>query len=231
MPFFYYDSYYLILVLPAILIASIAQILVQSTFKKYAAVMSQKGQTAAQITREILDDNGLSSIGIERTGGHLSDHYDPKNKVIRLSDSVYDSNSVASIGVAAHEAGHAVQHAVGYLPIRWRNAVLPIASFGSKLSVPLILLGLLLSIEPLVSFGILLFSALVLFQLVTLPVEFNASRRAIETLRSHEILGAGELSGAKKVLSAAAMTYVASALVSAMQLLRLVLLSQNRRRR
>ncbi len=231
MPFFYYDSYYLILVLPAILIASIAQILVQSTFKKYAAVMSQKGQTAAQITREILDDNGLSSIGIERISGHLSDHYDPKNKVIRLSDSVYDSNSVASIGVAAHEAGHAVQHAVGYLPIRWRNAVLPIASFGSKLSVPLILLGLLLSIEPLVSFGILLFSALVLFQLVTLPVEFNASRRAIETLRSHEILGAGELSGAKKVLSAAAMTYVASALVSAMQLLRLVLLSQNRRRR
>ncbi len=230
MPFFYYDSYYLILVLPALIIAGIAQTMVQRSFKKYADVLSRKGQTAAQITRKILDDNGLTNVRIERTGGHLTDHYDPRSNVIRLSDSVHDSTSVASIGVAAHEAGHAVQHATGYAPIRWRNAVLPVANLGSRLSVPLILLGLVLSFEPLVSFGIILFSALVLFQLVTLPVEFNASRRALNTLSDRYILDGEELSGAKKVLTAAAMTYVASALVSIMQLLRLMLISQNRRR-
>jgi len=229
MPFFYYDSYYLMLVLPAILIAAFAQFKVSSAFKKYATVFSRRNKTAAEVARQILDENGLSQVTLERVSGHLTDHYDPRANVIRLSDSVYGSTSVASIGVAAHEAGHAVQHATGYVPIRLRNAVLPVANIGSRLAVPVILIGLVMSLEPLVSAGIILFSALVLFQLITLPVEFNASRRALRTLSERYILDNEELSGAKKVLSAAAMTYVSSALVSAMQLLRLVLLSNRRR--
>lgn len=230
MPFFYYDSYYLVLVLPALIIAMIAQFKVQSTFKKYAENISRRGQTAAQITREILDNNGLFTVRVERVSGNLTDHFDPKANVIRLSDSVHDSTSVASIGVAAHEAGHAVQHATDYAPIKLRNAVLPIANIGSQLAMPAILLGIIMSMEPLVTAGVILFSALVLFQLITLPVEFNASRRALITLRSSSMLDEDELAGAKKVLSAAAMTYVAAALVSAMQLLRLILISRGRRR-
>ncbi len=230
MPFFYYDSYYLVLVLPALIIAMIAQFKVQSTFKKYAENLSRRGQTAAQITREILDNNGLFAVKVERISGNLTDHYDPKANVIRLSDSVHDSTSVASIGVAAHEAGHAVQHATSYMPIKLRNAVLPVANIGSQLAMPAILLGIIMSIEPLVTAGIILFSALVLFQVITLPVEFNASRRALATLRSSSMLDEDELSAAKKVLSAAAMTYVAAALVSATQLLRLILISRGRRR-
>lgn len=229
MPYLYYDSYYLVLVLPAILIAMAAQIMVKTTFRRYASVFSRRGQTAAQVARRILDDNGLQAVRLERVSGDLTDHYDPKANVIRLSDSVYNSASVASIGVAAHEAGHAVQHAVGYVPIKLRNAVLPVANIGSAAAMPIIVIGLLLSFEPLVSIGILLFSALVLFQLVTLPVEFNASRRALATLRDSHILEGKELSGARRVLSAAAMTYVAAVLVSAMQLLRLVLLTNRRR--
>lgn len=226
--FWYYDSYYLILVLPAILISLYAQMKVQSTYKKYAQVLSSRGKTAAEITREILDKNGLTGVSIERVAGKLTDHFDPRSNVIRLSETVYGDSSVASIGVAAHEAGHAVQHQVGYLPIKARNAVLPVANIGSTLAFPLILLGIILSMQPLVSFGILLFSFVLLFQLVTLPVEFNASRRAIDTLRGSGILAEEELSGAKKVLSAAALTYVAAALTSAAQLLRLVLLSRRR---
>ncbi len=229
MPYLYYDSYYLVLVLPAILIAMAAQIMVKTTFRRYASVFSRRGQTAAQVARQILDDNGLQAVRLERVSGDLTDHYDPKANVIRLSDSVYNSASVASIGVAAHEAGHAVQHAVGYVPIKLRNAVLPVANIGSAAAMPIIVIGLLLSFEPLVSIGILLFSALVLFQLITLPVEFNASRRALATLRDSRILEGKELSGARRVLSAAAMTYVAAVLVSAMQLLRLVLLTNRRR--
>ncbi len=229
MPYLYYDSYYLVLVLPAILIAMAAQIMVKTTFRRYASVFSRRGQTAAQVARRILDDNGLQAVRLERVSGDLTDHYDPKANVIRLSDSVYNSASVASIGVAAHEAGHAVQHAVGYVPIKLRNAVLPVANIGSAAAMPIIVIGLLLSFEPLVSIGILLFSALVLFQLITLPVEFNASRRALATLRDSHILEGKELSGARRVLSAAAMTYVAAVLVSAMQLLRLVLLTNRRR--
>lgn len=229
MPYLYYDSYYLMLVLPAVLIAMAAQIMVKTTFRRYASVFSRRGQTAAQVARRILDDNGLQAVRLERVSGDLTDHYDPKANVIRLSDSVYNSASVASIGVAAHEAGHAVQHAVGYVPIKLRNAVLPVANIGSAAAMPIIVIGLLLSFEPLVSIGILLFSALVLFQLITLPVEFNASRRALATLRDSRILEGKELSGARRVLSAAAMTYVAAVLVSAMQLLRLVLLTNRRR--
>ena len=226
--FWYYDSYYLILVVPAILISLFAQMKVQSTYKKYAQVLSSRGKTAAEVTREILDKNGLTNVSIERVAGSLTDHYDPRANVIRLSETVMGDPSVASIGVAAHEAGHAMQHNTGYLPIRARNVVLPIANIGSRLAFPLILLGLILSMQPLVSFGILLFSFVLLFQLVTLPVDINASRRAIETLRGSNILADEELAGAKKVLGAAALTYVAAALTSAAQLLRLVLISRRR---
>lgn len=225
----YFDNYYLILVVPAIVISLIAQMKVKSTYSKYSQMMSKGSKTATEITRAILDMNGLQNVRIEAVSGSLSDHYDPRTNVIRLSDSVRGDVSVASIGVAAHEAGHAIQYAQGYVPIKIRNSVLPVANIGSRLSVPLIILGIILSFDPLVTIGILLFSAVLLFQLVTLPVEFNASRRAIRTLADNGILQGEELTGAKKVLGAAAMTYVAAVLVSAMQLLRLVLINRRRR--
>ena len=225
---FYYDYYYLVLVVPAIIISLIAQMKVQSTFKKYAQVMSFRGMTATEVVQKILEWNGIYNVRIERVAGELTDHYDPRTNVIRLSDTVYGNPSVASIGVAAHEAGHAVQYAKGYVPIKIRNSILPVANIGSKLSLPLIIFGLILSMQPLVEFGILLFSFVLIFQLVTLPVEFNASRRAISTLNNSGILQGEELHGAKKVLGAAAMTYVAAALTTAMQLLRLILISRRR---
>lgn len=227
--FWYYDYYYIVLVLPAILISLYAQYKVQSTYKKYAKVLSSGGKTATEITRRILDENGLSNVSVSAVHGSLTDHYDPRKNGIFLSDSVRDDISVASIGVAAHEAGHAIQYAHGYLPIKLRNAVVPVANIGSTISVPLILLGILLSAQPLVTLGIFSFSLVLLFQLITLPVEFNASRRALQTLDNRGILSGEELKGAKKVLSAAALTYVAAALTSAAQLLRLVLLSRRRR--
>ncbi len=225
---FFYDSYYLILVVPAIIISMFAQIMVTTTYKKYAKVMSQNSRTATEVTRNILDANGLSNVRIEAVSGNLSDHYDPRANVIRLSDSVRGDVSVASIGVAAHEAGHAVQHAEGYAPIKWRNAILPVANLGSQLSVPLIIFGMLFSVAPLVNIGIIAFAMVLLFQLITLPVEFDASRKAIKTLEQSGILQRQELSGAKKVLFAAAMTYVAATLVSFMQLLRLIMISRDR---
>lgn len=224
----FYDYYYVVFVIPAILISLFAQFKVQSTYKKYAQVMSFGNRTATEITRLILDCNGLFGVAVEHVRGSLTDHYDPRKNVIRLSDTVRGDVSVASIGVAAHEAGHAVQYARGYFPVKLRNAVLPAANIGSTLSVPLILIGLVLSMQPLITFGILLFSCVLIFQLVTLPVEFNASRRAIQTLEENGILSNDELAGAKKVLSAAAMTYVAAALTTAAQLLRLVLVSRRR---
>lgn len=224
--FFYYDYYYLVLVVPALIITLVAQIMVQSTYKKYANVLSARGMTAQEVVKRILSMNGISNVGVERIAGNLTDHYDPKTNVIRLSDSVYGNVSVASIGVAAHEAGHAVQYATGYAPIKIRNAVLPAANFGSKLSVPLIILGYILGMYALVDFGIVLFSLVLVFQLVTLPVEFDASRRAIAVLDQSGMLGGEELTGAKKVLRAAAMTYVAAVLTSLAQLLRLILLSR-----
>lgn len=226
--FWFYDYYYIILVVPAILISLFAQFKVQSTYRKYAQVMSAQRRTAAEITRQILDRNGLSGVAIESVHGSLTDHYDPRTNVIRLSDTVKGDVSVASIGVAAHEAGHAVQYATGYFPIKLRNTVLPVANIGSTLSIPLIFIGFLFSMPYLVNFGILLFSFVLLFQLVTLPVEFDASKRAIKTLDEGGILSGNELVGAKKVLSAAAMTYVAAALTTAAQLLRLVLISRRR---
>lgn len=226
---FFYDYYYFILVVPAILISLYAQMKVTGTYKKYAQVLSKSGKNATEITRMILDKNGLQNVRIESVSGNLTDHYDPRANVIRLSDSVRGDVSVASIGVAAHEAGHAVQYAKGYTPIKLRNTILPLANFGSKLSIPLILFGILLSYEPLVTIGILAFSLVLLFQLVTLPVEFNASRRALATLSSYGILNGDELNGAKKVLSAAAMTYVAAVILSLAQILRLILLNRRRR--
>ncbi len=224
MPFYYYDYYYLILVVPALLISLWAQFKVSSTFNRYNNVFSRRGYTAAQIARTILDANGLQNVRIERVAGKLTDHYDPRANVIRLSDSVYDSTSVAAIGVAAHESGHAVQYAVGYSPIKLRNAVIPLTNIGSTLSMPLLLLGLIFSFRPLVIGGILLFALVALFQLITLPVEFNASNRALQILQTGNYLSDEELVGARKTLSAAAMTYVAALLVSLMQLLRLILL-------
>lgn len=226
---YYYgiDSYYLILVMPAILFSLWAQMKVKTTFAHYERVRAYSGYTGAQIARRILDENGLQHVRIEHVRGSLTDHYDPRTQVVRLSDSVYNSPSVAALGVAAHETGHAVQHAVGYTPLTFRNLIIPLTNFGSTLSTPLILLGFLLNSSNLLFLGIAAFSMVTLFQLVTLPVEFNASSRALNTL--NYVLSGEELSGTKKVLTAAALTYVAALLVSAMQLLRLLLIFNRRR--
>ncbi len=229
MPMFYFDYYYLILILPAMLIAMWAQAKVSGTFGKYSQVRSARGFTAAQVARQILDDNGLQQVRIEGIRGNLTDHYDPTSNTVRLSDSVYNSTSIASIGVAAHEVGHAIQHAENYAPMKLRGAIIPITNIGSRLAIPLILLGFLFS-PGLVTLGIILFSTVTVFQLVTLPVEFNASSRALATLEADGFLYGEELDGARKVLSAAALTYVAALIVSAAQLLRLVLLANSRRR-
>lgn len=222
--FFYYDYYYLILVLPALLIAMWAQFKVQSTFNKYSKMRASRGYTAAEIARKLLDENELYNVSVERVSGNLTDHYDPKANVIRLSDSVYNSTSVAAIGVAAHETGHAIQYARKYAPIKLRSAIIPLSQIGSRLSIPLIILGLIFSFRPLVIGGIVLFALVALFQLITLPVEFNASRRALAFLENGDYLYGEELKGAKKTLTAAAMTYVAALVVALVQLLRLVLL-------
>lgn len=225
----YWDSTMIILI-PAIIFSLIAQGMVQSAFNKYSKVRNSRGFTGADAARQILDRNGLSNVRIERVAGKLTDHYDPKANVIRLSDSVYGSDSVAAVGVAAHEAGHAVQYAVGYSPIKLRSAIIPVTQFGSQLSTPLVVVGILFSWDFLITAGILLFCAVVFFQAVTLPVEFNASGRAIATLRDDHVLEDDELKGAKKVLTAAALTYVAAMISAVLSLLRLVLLSRSRRR-
>lgn len=231
--YYYYgfDFYYLILIVPALLLGLWASYQVNHNFKKYSSVMSSRGYTGADAAGLILRQNDVSDVGISRVRGNLTDHYDPKNKELCLSDSVYDSTSVAAIGVAAHEAGHAIQHAVGYFPIKVREVIVPVTQISSFLYMPLILLGLLLSFEPLVSAGILLFAMIALFQVVTLPVEFNASRRALKILEENDILYGEELVGARNVLRAAALTYVAAMMTSIAQLLRFVLIFGNSRRR
>lgn len=227
----YFDSTYLI-VLPAIIFALIAQLMVKSTFSKYSNESNQHGYTAKEVARKILDENGLYNVSIEYISGNLTDHYDPSANVIRLSDSVYNSTSVAAIGVAAHEVGHAIQHAQGYSPIKIRQAIIPITQIGSRLAVPLVLLGMLISaFQWLIPVGIFLYAGVVLFQAVTLPVEFNASGRALKTLDENVILYKDEVRMAKKVLTAAAMTYVAAMFSALMSLLRLILLSNRGRRR
>lgn len=225
----FFDYYYLILVVPALLFALWAQATVSGTFGKYSHVRSASHLTGEQTARRILDANGLQNIRVEHIRGNLTDHYDPSAEVVRLSDNVYFSDSVAAVGVAAHECGHAVQHATHYSPLVFRNAIIPVTNFGSKLAVPLFILGLIFSLPMLSNLGILLFALVAVFQLVTLPVEFNASSRALATLENFDYLSPSELRGYRRVLQAAALTYVAALLVTVMQLLRLVLLSRNRR--
>mgnify|MGYP005797638471 FL=1 len=224
MPFFYLpDRYYILLVIPAMLIALWAQMRVKSTFAKYSREGTYGGLTGAQAARRILDANGLTDVRIEPVRGSLTDHYDPRDKVVRLSMDVYGCDTVAAVGVAAHETGHAIQHAVGYFPLQLRNAIIPITNIGSQLSIPLVFIGYFLGMQPLVSLGILLFSLVTVFQLITLPVEFNASRRALATLDEYGMVNDYEHEGVRKVLSAAALTYVAALIVSLANLLRLIL--------
>ena len=228
----------LLVLIPAMIFAFWAQIRVNSTFKKYAKVPSRRGLTGAEAARRVLDANGLRHVTIERVHGHLTDHFDPKAGVIRLSDATYASTSVAAIGVAAHEAGHAVQHAEGYVPIKVRAAIIPLTRFGSFLAMPLFLIGLLFGSGSYLGYGIgtifmvtgiLFFSFSTLFQLVTLPTEFNASARAMKALEDGGLLADDELPGAKATLSAAAMTYVAALASSLASLLRLILIFNRRR--
>ncbi|MDR2670311.1 MAG: zinc metallopeptidase [Oscillospiraceae bacterium] len=232
MPYYFpFDMYYLILVLPAVLLALFAQIRVQRSFRKYAQVRTRRALTGAQAAQAILQANDLTHIRIEPVAGRLSDHYDPKAGVIRLSEAVYGADSVAAVGVAAHEAGHAVQYGNGYGPIRLRQAIIPVSRVGSMLAMPLVLLGLFLSYGWLIQLGILFFGLAVVFQLVTLPVEFNASRRALAALEERRLLDETELPQARRVLSAAALTYVAALAVSLAQFLRLLLLFGGQRGR
>lgn len=228
--FYGIDMTYIILVLPALIFTMYAQSKVNSTFKKYSAVGNRRGFTGAQVARKILDMNGLQNVVVERVGGNLTDHFDPKANVVRLSDATYGSTSVAAIGVAAHEVGHAVQHAEGYAPIKIRNSIVPVVQIASYAAWPLAILGIIMSFDGLANFGVLLFGAVVLFQLITLPVEFNASSRALKTLDNYAILEGEELKSSKKVLSAAAMTYVASAAVAVANLLRLLTIVGGRNR-
>jgi Zn-dependent membrane protease YugP len=229
---YYYLSnyYYLILVVPVLIISLIASARVNSSFNKYSKVLSSRNLTGAQAAFEVLRYYGITNVQIEKVNGKLTDHYDPRTNVIRLSDSVYNSTSVAAIGVACHEAGHAAQYAQSYAPIKIRNLVLPAANLGSRAGFPLALIGFLLNFEFLAIAGIAFFSFAVLFQLVTLPVEFNASKRALNVISEVDILSVDEKAGAKKVLTAAAMTYVAALAVSIANLLRLILMFNRKRR-
>lgn len=217
------DSGYIIFVLPALLLTLWAQANVSGTYARYAKVYSRRGITAQQVTRMILDRNGLQNVSIGRVSGKLTDHFNPKTNIVNLSDTTYSSTSVAAIGVAAHEVGHAIQYANGYTPIRVRNAIVPVVNVASQAAIPLFVIGLLFNSGLMMDIGIWFFTAAVIFQFVTLPVEFNASRRAIAILEGEYILEEEEVRGAKKVLSAAAMTYVAAAAMAVAQLLRLLM--------
>ena len=224
------DVYYIILVLPAMFFALWAQARVNSAFNRYSRVYTCNGMTGADAARLILDRSGLQDVQIELTEGRLSDHFDPRVGVIRLSRDVYYNPSVASVGVAAHECGHAIQYAQGYFPIKLRSAIIPATQIGSQLALPLFLLGLVFSYSPLMNAGILLFALVAVFQLVTLPVEFNASHRAVEILSSSGMVSGEEEIGVRKVLSAAALTYVAALATALANLLRLVLIAGRRNR-
>ena len=235
--FYYYgiDWTYIVLVLPAVIFSLIASANVNSTFKKYSRVYNSRRLTGADAARRILDSNGLQHIRIERISGNLSDHFDPRSNVIRLSQAVYDGATAAAVGVAAHECGHAIQHAVGYLPIKLRSAIIPITNIGSKLAFPMILLGIVLTAWSqqalmIAYIGVALFGLSLVFQLVTLPTEFNASRRALKTIDNMGLLSGDDRKASKKVLTAAAMTYVAALAVTLMQLIRLFLIVNRNRR-
>lgn len=226
---YYMDSTYILVILGFIL-SMIASFGVKSTFARYDSVKNSRGMTGAQAARKILDQNGLYNIQIGHIKGNLTDHYSPNEGIIRLSDSTYNSDSVAAIGVAAHECGHAIQYQKDYMPIKMRNNLVPIVNIGSSVSMPLFFIGLFMGLRPLALAGVILFSLVLVFQLITLPVEFDASRRALKTLESSSMLVDDEIKGARKTLVAAALTYVASVLATALQVLRLLLiLNRNRR--
>ncbi len=225
---FYFDMSIIVLI-PAMLFALWASANVNSTYRKFSKKLTSSRMTGYDAARRILDANGLRHVKIEQIAGELTDHFDPRANVLRLSGAVYSGTSVSSVGIAAHEAGHAVQYAVGYGPMRFRAAIIPVTNIGSTLAFPIFLVGLLLSYYPLAAFGIILFSLTALFQAVTLPVEFNASRRAMEALESCRVLSGDELGGARKVLRAAALTYVAALASALAQILRLVLLMNRHR--
>ncbi|MDF2892964.1 MAG: peptidase rane zinc metallopeptidase [Clostridia bacterium] len=222
-----FDPTFIILI-PAILFAAYAQSKINSTFNTYLRVRNSNGYTGYQVARTILDNHGLQEIPIEMINGHLTDHYDPRKRILRLSNAVYNGNSLASVGVAAHECGHAVQHQESYAPLTIRNTIAPIASIGSQLSWVLVIAGIFFGYTGLIDIGILFFSVAVLFQLVTLPVEYNASSRAIAMLTDYNLVPADEVGPAKKVLSAAALTYLAATIVAVMQLVRLLLIRGRR---
>lgn len=226
----YWDPTYILVIIGAA-ICGIASWNVKRTFKNYSGMLNRQGLTAEHAAMMILHNAGIDDVRIDRVNGNLTDHYAPKEKVLRLSDSVYGSSSIAAIGVAAHECGHAIQDQQGYAPLKLRSASGPVARFGAMLSWPVILLGLLLEMGGLARFGVFLFSLVVLFQLITLPVELNASRRALDILEDGSMLAGEELDGASKVLKAAALTYVAALFSSILQLLRLILMTQGSRRR
>lgn len=226
----YFDPTYILVIVGLVLCLG-ASAMVKGTYRKYSEVYPMRHMTGAQAAEMILRNAGIRDVRIEQVDGDLTDHYDPRNKVLRLSQLNYNTSSVAAIGVAAHEAGHAVQHHTGYFPLKFRNLILPVANLGSQIGVPLVIIGLIFSFgDTLITVGIFLFAFAVLFQVATLPVEFNASRRAVKLLDEYDVLDGEELSGCKKVLTAAAMTYVAAAASSALQLLRLVILGGRRRR-
>ncbi|MCL5019977.1 MAG: zinc metallopeptidase [Patescibacteria group bacterium] len=219
----FYDPTMLLLI-PALLLSLYAQFKVKMTYARFSKVRSRKGLTGAQAANYILRNKGLGSIPIEETPGSLTDHYDPRKKILRLSSDNYHSDSIAALGVSAHEAGHAVQHGEGYAPLAFRNTIVPVANFGSTLAFPLFILGIIFSWSSLIDLGIILFSVAVVFTVITLPVEFNASRRAIAELANSGFLQSDELQGAKKVLNAAALTYVAATAMAVLELVRLLLI-------
>lgn len=227
---YFYDYWYIVLVLPAVIFALIAQICVKTTFSKYSKIAPARRITGEDAARAVLRANGVEGVRFEYVAGDLTDHYDPKTNTIRLSGSVGSASSIAAIGVAAHEAGHAVQHAKAYGPIKLRMAIIPITNIGSMLAFPLVLIGLLIEMTELAYLGVAFFGLATLFQLITLPVELDASRRAIAAIRSEGLLEGKAFSGAKKTLTAAAMTYVAALAVSLMQLLRLIIMVNGRSR-
>jgi len=233
MGFYYYDYTYLIYLLPAMIVTMIAQVRVKSAFRKYSRIATARNMTGAQAAEAVARFGGADGVQIQRISGSLTDNFDPRNNTISLSEDVYSSSTIAAVGVAAHEAGHAIQNAKGYLPNKIRAVLVPVTSFGSKLAIPLVIIGLILPVQYdfVVTIGIVLYSFAVLFQLITLPVEFNASFRAIKALDAAGILYPDELEGAKSVLKAAAMTYLAASFAAIMNLLRLLALAGNRRGR
>lgn len=232
MGYYYWDPTYILVVIGAV-ICMIASARVKGTFNKYSQLRSMSGMNGAQVAQRVLQAAGIYDVQVRHVSGSLTDHYDPRTKTVNLSDPVYNATSVAALGVAAHECGHAIQHAKSYAPLSIRSALVPIANFGSMLAWPVILIGLLFNTRSsglIIDIGILLFSAAVLFQLVTLPVEFDASRRALVMLRTQGILADDELRYTRRVLKSAALTYVASAAAAILQLLRIILITNERRR-